>query len=101
MIIERFFISQIRGAAYSVKRGGGKMEELYGMCVAEIGSMTQAMRAQKLLSELAIPSTVQKAQSSSGRGCAYGLYISCAQKENAEMIFSREGVKIRSWKNAK
>lgn len=77
------------------------MNESYGTCVAEFGSMTQAMRAQKALATLAIPSTVQKTQSSSGRGCAYGLSVSCAQRENAEMVFAREGVRVREWKGAK
>ena len=71
----------------------------YEECIAEIGSMTQAMRAQKVLSDFAIPSTVVKTNSSKGnKGCAYGLSILCEQKDNAENIFYKAKVKVRRWK---
>lgn len=68
-------------------------------CVAEIGSMTQAMRAQNALSEMAIPSTIVKTNSSkSNKGCAYGLSLDCNQRDNAENIFDRARVRVRRWK---
>ena len=67
-------------------------------CVAEIGSMTQAMRAQNALSEMAIPSTIVKTNSSKSTGCAYGLSLDCNQRENAENIFDRVKVRVRRWK---
>lgn len=74
----------------------------YEECVAEIGSMTQALKAQKALTEQAIPSTVVKTNSSKGGGgCAYGLSLNCAQRENAQNIFERSRVKVRRWKNEK
>lgn len=72
----------------------------HGECIAEIGSMTQAMRAQKALAETAIPSTIVKTDSSkNSKGCAYGLSLDCEQKENAENIFYRSKVKVRQWKS--
>ena len=71
-----------------------------GECIAEIGSMTQAMRAQNVLAETAIPSTIVKTDSSkSNKGCAYGLSLDCEQKENAENVFYRSKVRVRRWKN--
>lgn len=68
-------------------------------CIAEIGSMTQAMRAQRVLAEAVIPATVVKTDSSkSERGCAYGVSISCAQRENAELVFEKSRVRVRRWK---
>ena len=69
-------------------------------CIAEIGSMTQAMRAQNALAEAAIPTTVVKTNSEkSGRGCAYGLSFDCAHIENIKNILAKSGVKVRRWKD--
>lgn len=77
------------------------MKDNCNVCLAEIGSMTQAMRAQEALSKLLIPSTVQKTESSRGRGCAYGIFFSCPQSENVKRAFEREGIKVRAWKSEK
>ena len=75
------------------------MNNGYSECIAEIGSMTQAMRAQSALAEAVIPSTVVKTDSSrSGKGCAYGVSFSCAYYENAEKILSKSRVGVRRWK---
>lgn len=73
------------------------MNDFYSECVAEIGSMTQSMRAQRILAESAIPTTVIKTNSSSNRGCVYGLSFICAQGENVEHILMSAGVKVRRW----
>ena len=76
------------------------MSKNRGECIAEIGSMTQAMRAQNALAEMAIPSTIVKTNSSkSNKGCAYGLSLDCNQMENAENVFERTKVRVRRWKN--
>ena len=76
------------------------MSKNRGECIAEIGSMTQAMRAQNALAEMAIPSTIVKTNSSkSNKGCAYGLSIDCNQMENAENVFDRTKVRVRRWKS--
>ena len=76
------------------------MSKNRGECIAEIGSMTQAMRAQGALAEMAIPSTIVKINSSkSNKGCAYGLSVDCNQMENAENVFDRTKVRVRKWKS--
>ena len=66
-------------------------------CVAVIGSMTQAMRAQKALAMAAIRSEVIKADSSkTGRGCAYGVSYSCLQEQNVNNVLKNSGIRIRS-----
>ena len=76
------------------------MKNTNGECIAEIGSMTQAMRAQNALGEMAIPSTIVKTNSSkSNKGCAYGLSIDCNQIDNAENIFEKTRIRVRRWKN--
>lgn len=72
------------------------MNDLYSNCVAEIGSVTQAMKAQKILAEAAIPSTVVKS-GSSGKGCAYGVLVSCVYRENIERLFDRAKVRVKRW----
>ena len=78
------------------------MNDFYGECVAEIGSMTQAMRAQRILGESAIPTTVVKSGSEkNSRGCAYGVSFKCVQEENVRNILASAGVKVRRWKSEK
>ena len=75
------------------------MNGFYSECIAEIGSMTQAMKAQSILANSAIQSTVIKGNSAkNGRGCAYGISFSCAQGENVRNALTRAGVKVRRWK---
>ena len=67
-------------------------------CVAVIGSMTQAMRAQALLSRAAIRTEVIKADSARlGRGCAYALSYHCAQNENLKRVLRDAGIRVRSY----
>lgn len=76
------------------------MNSFYSTCIAEIGSMTQAMKAQSLLAEAAIPTTVVKSNSSkNSRGCAYGISFASAQSENVKSVLARAGIKVRRWKN--
>ncbi len=67
------------------------------MCRANLGSITYAMKAQKLLSAAAIPSTVIK-QESAGRGCSYSLQFSCSQINNVKTVFANEKIKVKQWK---
>ena len=75
------------------------MNGFYSTCIAEIGSMTQAMRTQSILAQAAIPTTVVKSNSSkNSRGCAYGVSFPCEQEENVKQTLARAGVKVRRWK---
>ena len=73
-------------------------ESVRGSCPAVIGSMTQAMRAQGLLAEAAIRSTVVKVSSAkSTGGCAYGVDFPCTQMSNAQTVLTRAGVRVREY----
>ena len=66
-------------------------------CTAELGSMTQAMKAQEALSRAAIPSAVIKIESSSRRGCVYGIAFSCEQKNNVRGVLSSARITVKKW----
>lgn len=73
------------------------MREMSNNCTAAIGSMTQAMKAQKALSAAAIPSTVIKSDSQKSHGCIYGLAFSCLQSDNVSHVLSSTGIKVKEW----
>ena len=75
------------------------MKEVLNECTAEIGSVTQAMRAEQALAAAAIPSRVIKTQSSSKRGCVYGISYSCAQERNVSTVLANARIAIRPRKN--
>ena len=65
-------------------------------CLAVIGSLTQAMKAQNALSNAAIFSRVEKADSAStGRGCAYALSYPCSQEANVRAALRSAGIRVR------
>ena len=67
-------------------------------CIAVIGSMTQAMRAQRALANAAARAEVIKADSAiTGRGCAYAISYSCLQAEHVKMILKTAGIRVRSY----
>jgi len=69
----------------------------YG-CLAVMGSMTQAMRAQKVLSDAAVRAEVVKADSAhTRRGCAYALSYPCSQESNVRTILSSAGIRVRDF----
>ena len=72
------------------------MKDSSGACTLEIGSVTQAMKAQELLSRYAIPSKIIKTDSSSRRGCVYALSYACSQSNNVNAILSNAGLAPRS-----
>jgi hypothetical protein len=76
------------------------MNDHGGECIAEVGSLTLALKAQKALGRAAISSTVVKnnSYSSGSKGCTYGLRFSRAQKGNVETVFDNEGIKVKQWK---
>lgn len=73
------------------------LNDFYSKCRVELGTMTQSIKAQRALADSSIPAEVIKSSSLSGRGCAYGLSFSCAQRENVENIFKKYGIKVREW----
>ena len=72
------------------------MKDPSGMCTLEVGSVTQAMKLQELLSRYAIPSKITKTDSSARRGCVYALSYACSQKNNVNTILSNAKINLRS-----
>ena len=69
----------------------------YG-CLAVMGSMTQAMRAQKVLAGAAVRAEIVKADSAhTRRGCAYALSYPCSQENNVRTILSGAGIRVRDY----
>ncbi|MBQ2735348.1 MAG: DUF3343 domain-containing protein [Clostridia bacterium] len=67
-------------------------------CVAVIGSMTQAMRAQSVLASAAVRAQVIKADSFDAKqGCAYAVSYACVQEENVRRILQAAGLRVRSF----
>lgn len=69
----------------------------YG-CLAVIGSVTQTLRAQKVLLGAAVRAEVVKADSAhTRRGCAYALSYPCSQENNVRTILSGAGIRVRDF----
>ena len=69
----------------------------YG-CLAVMGSMTQTLRAQKVLADAAVRAEVVKADSAhTRRGCAYALSYPCSQESNVRTILSSAGIRVRDF----
>lgn len=69
----------------------------YG-CLAVMGSMTQTLRAQKVLADAAVRAEIVKADSAhTRRGCAYALSYPCLQENNVRTILSSAGIRVRDF----
>lgn len=67
-------------------------------CIAGLGSVTQAMKAQSILSHEALPTKIIKLDSSiSKRGCAYGLEYACLYRKNVTKILDSAGIKFEEF----
>lgn len=66
-------------------------------CVAVIGTVTQAMRAQSVLAKAAIHAEVVKADSvaATSRGCAYALVFPCEVEETVKTVLRNAGIRAR------
>ena len=85
-------------SAQALAYGMGDASLPVGSCTAVIGSMTQAMRAQALLSEAAIRAGITKVSSSrTHNGCAYGVEFPCTQRANVRAVLERAGIRVREY----
>ena len=74
------------------------MQMNYYECLAVVGSMTQTMRAQKVLAGAAVRAEIVKADSAhTNRGCAYALSYPCSQENNVRTILSGAGIRVRDY----
>ena len=63
------------------------------LCRIALGSMTVAMKAQRILSRNAIRADVVKISSDENtKGCVYGIEFSCALSGNIRVILDNAGI---------
>lgn len=72
------------------------MHEYLSGCYSVIGSMTQTMRARRVLERSAIRAEIVKADAAH-KGCAYALSYACAQDGNVRNILSRAGIRPQAF----
>ena len=69
-----------------------------GECIAVLGTMTNALQAQKALANAAIFSSVTKISSSqSAKGCTYGVAYPCIQDKNVRTILARTDLAVKKY----
>lgn len=60
---------------------------MHKICTASIGSLTHAMKGQKLLAEVGIAGKIVKLDAGKTRkGCAYGIEFSCSELRSARSV---------------
>ena len=65
-------------------------------CIAIIGSVTQAMHAQRVLNAASIRTELVKADSSvTGRGCAYALLYPCIMEDAVLRTLQQDSIRVR------
>ena len=71
---------------------------IHNRCVASLGSITSATRAQRALASAAIYSEIIKlGDDAQGKGCTYGLEFGCSQLENVKTVFANAGIRPRDY----
>jgi len=74
----------------------------YDRCTAEIGSVTDAMRAQSLLAREGIYCEVIQGDSSQHRrGCVYAISYDCRQERDLKNVLKSAGIRVRSFYGTK
>ena len=66
-------------------------------CSAELGSVTEAMKAERVLAAAAIPSEIIKIEGGRRRGCIFGIGFSCVQANNVRAVLSSSRIIPRGW----
>jgi hypothetical protein len=71
-----------------------KTDNTLGTCHISIGSVTAAMRGQKILRNAGVASSLVKNDTGKHNGgCVYGLTVPCLLLKNARRILQENGVK--------
>ena len=69
-----------------------------GVCTAVMGSMTNALQAQKALANAALYVSVTKVSSSSStNGCSYGISYSCVTEQQIRAVLSNAGLTVKKY----
>ena len=66
------------------------------LCSLSLGSMTQAIKARRVLARSDITVTVKKLSTGdSGRGCVYGIEYPCEISGNIRAVLQGNGIDVR------
>ena len=69
------------------------------LCTVAIGSVTDAMKAERILSRAAIPSDVVKVDKTRKKsGCIYGVSFACSQDSNVRSLLTAASINIKESK---
>ncbi len=69
-----------------------------GGCTAVMGSMTNALQAQKALANAAIYVSVTKISASgSTNGCSYGISYPCSAESNVRAVLASAGLSVKKY----
>ncbi len=67
-------------------------------CFAVMGSITNAQKAQKVLSAAAIPTSLNKTEASSAhKGCVWSVTFACNQLQNVKSVLAYSGLRVKEW----
>lgn len=67
-------------------------------CILTTGSVTQAMKARRILAEYSIPANTTKISTSQNkRGCVYGIEFNCTQMTNIRRILGNAGISFEEY----
>ena len=68
-------------------------------CIFTIGSVTQSMKAIRLLSANSIPAkSIKLSNSNSRSGCVYGIEFNCRYSENIKRFLSAANIRFEEYK---
>ncbi len=68
----------------------------HSMCFFDLGSVSSAIAAQKVLASAAIYAEVIKREGTTrSGGCAYGIEFSCQQANNVRAVLRSSNIRIR------
>lgn len=68
------------------------------ICTAAIGSLTNAIKAQRALSEAEIEGTIVKLDASMTRkGCAYGVEFRCERIKAVRAVMNAENINVSNY----
>lgn len=73
---------------------------MHKICTASIGSLTHAMKGQKLLSGIGIVGKIVKLESEkTRRGCAYGIEFPCAELRRVRATLATSHLPVSEYFN--
>ncbi|MBO5305123.1 MAG: DUF3343 domain-containing protein [Clostridia bacterium] len=71
---------------------------MHKICTASIGSLTHAMKGQKLLTGEGISSRIVKLDSKkTRRGCAYGIEFSCDEQRRVRSVLGASHLPVSDY----